>query len=120
MTREKQLQELKALTEMAFGAASSEAQRLTTRQAELKSMLADLRTEDAAVRQYLAENIHLRAAQIDVPWQAWLGRQLRALNEELAQVTVQRERQMRSLRQAFGKKEAAALLAAPRRTRQTD
>lgn len=111
MSKKDQMTELAALTDMVFAAASAETQKLAVRQTQLKSMLQALRADEAAGQQYLAEDVNLRMSQVDVLWQAWLGAQARVLNQELAQVSAQRERQLRNLRIAFGRKEAAARLA---------
>ncbi|WP_319825061.1 hypothetical protein [Thalassovita sp.] len=115
MKKQDQMKELAALTDMVFAATSAETQKLAARQTELKSALQVLRTDAAAGQQYLTEDVQLRMSQVDVLWQAWLGTQARVLNQELAQVSAQRARQMRDLRIAFGRKEAAAGLVGRKR-----
>lgn len=119
MTKQKQLNELVALTEMVFAARSREVQKLSRQQVDLRENLADLRRQAEGVEAEFAQDIVLRMTRTDILWQIWVGRQKSALNAELARVSVEKERRMQGMRLAFGKKDAAARLAKDGRPRQT-
>lgn len=111
MSYTKQLQDLKILTDMVFSARSAEAQAILARYAELRTQLEQLAVQESVAQDRFSEDIHLRLSRTDVLWQTWLGQQKKALNMELARVTVEKEQQMQAVRLAFGRKEVAAQLA---------
>ncbi|MDF1668140.1 MAG: hypothetical protein P1U83_00885 [Roseovarius sp.] len=100
--------ELAELTNILFQAEQSKMRQVVEQEAALRRDLAQL---DASREANLAlPTAKLRAVRqigADVQWQAWLGRTRADLNRRLALCLVQKERMMKALQQAHGRKLAA-------------
>ena len=93
-----------------FASSSAELQVLTSRQASLRAQIERLRQQDAEAAGEFEQDIQLRITRTDIAWQSWVGRQKAAINAELARVSVEKERRLKDVKQAFGKKAVSAEL----------
>ncbi|GEM_PF-893302 len=100
--------ELAVLTNMLFQAEQSKMRHVVEQEAALRRGLA--RLDASRVANLALPTAKMRAVRqigADVQWQAWLGRTRADLNRQLALCLVQKERMMKALRQAHGRKLAA-------------
>lgn len=102
--------------EMAAMRDILDAQVLTaqTKVAIIRRQEHDLRQQIARLREQrfdrpVADDPATRAAA-DVRWQGWIDTRLTALNTELAQIMVQKDREIAVLRRAFGRQQAMRAL----------
>ena len=92
---------MKQLVEVKYRREQESFSRLVEQEGRLRASLAQLDT-------YLAESrtstdTPQKAIGADVAWQAWIGRNKRALNMQLAQVLAVKERHIAQVRHAYGK-----------------
>lgn len=91
----KQLVELKYRREQeSFGRLLEQERRLRASLAQLDTYLFESQTSTDTPQ---------KAIGADVVWQAWIGRNKRALNMQLAQVLAVKERHIAQVRHAYGK-----------------
>ena len=95
LAKMKQLVEVKYRREQeSFGRLLEQEGRLRASLAQLDAYLAESRTNADTPQ---------KAIGADVVWQAWIGRNKRALNMQLAQVLAVKERHIAQVRLAYGK-----------------
>lgn len=95
------LAQMQQLVEIKYRREQESFGRLLQQESNLRASLAQLDT-------YMAESqsstdTPQKAIGADVVWQAWIGRNKRALNMQLAQVLAVKERHIAQVRYAYGK-----------------
>lgn len=110
MSKLRQLEELTRLTEMAFETRSAAVRKYALHERGLRDRFEQLQAQRKESLRVSAETLSQKLTGMDVIYQVWIGRQITAINSELAQVLAQKEAQLSDLRIAFGKKEVAAQL----------
>lgn len=110
MGKRSELEDLSRLAEMLFETRSAAVQRIAAKEKRLRDRFETLQAQRKESLHASVETLSQKLTGMDVLHQVWLGRQLTAINSELAQVLVQKEAHLRDLRTAFGKKEVAAQL----------
>ncbi|MGH1355013.1 MAG: hypothetical protein ACRBBS_08045 [Thalassovita sp.] len=110
MTKTKEMEELAELTGMVFSARSVEMQRLSAREQKLRDRYETLEKQRQTAQGQAEDVLSQRLTGLDVLYQMWVGRQMAAINTELAQVLAEKEMRLQNLRTAFGKKEVALQL----------
>ena len=108
--------DLGALVALTAAQRDRETARLGAVLAEerrLRAALARLDAQAKAARALPGTDLAgLRGIGADMAWQGWVARQRAALHAELALVRARKEQALPRLRAAFGRAEAAAMLAA--------
>ncbi len=110
MTKTKEMEELAELTGMVFSARSAEMLRLSAREQKLRDRYETLEKQRQTAQGQAEDVLSQRLTGLDVLYQMWVGRQMAAVNTELAQVLAEKEMRLQNLRTAFGKKEVALQL----------
>lgn len=103
------MQSITHLTDALYQAQLSKLQDVLTEEHSLRRALADLETGQKDVSQ-------MRQIGADIIWQGWLDRKRRDLQAELARCLVQKNRLMRHVQKAFGRKSAADQIQADARS----
>ncbi|MBC7131938.1 MAG: hypothetical protein H5U16_02385 [Roseovarius sp.] len=107
------LRALVALTAAKRDRETAQLREIQAEEARLRAALARLDAQAAEARVLPEAAIAgLREIGADLSWQGWVARQRAALNAELSLVLARREKALPPLRLAFGKAEAAEMLAA--------
>lgn len=107
------LRALVALTAAKRDRETAQLREIQAEEARLRAALARLDAQAAEARVLPEAAIAgLREIGADLSWQGWVARQRAALNAELSLVLARREKALPPLRRAFGKAEAAEMLAA--------
>lgn len=101
MSKLDDLTAMKQLTEIKYRREQESFGRLLMQENNLRASLAQLDS-------YMAESqsstdTPQKAIGADVVWQAWIGRNKRAINMQLAQVLAIKERHIAQVRAAYGK-----------------
>lgn len=107
------LDSLVQLTHAAFQAEQQRLKGIAQREAELRTELTQLdlhRHNGLALSDDRLDT--LRQVGADVLWQGWIGRTREEINRKLALVLAQKARHVQTLRQAFGRYDAALALRA--------
>lgn len=95
------LKEIKRLHKMKFQQRQKSLRDLLRREGVLRAELAKLDDQERLVNG--AAHNEMKSLGADVLWKAWVGRTKAHLNTELAQILVQREKQLKDVRKDFGK-----------------
>ncbi|MBI6629393.1 hypothetical protein [Pontibaca salina] len=102
----RKIAQLVDVTEAVYMAEYQKIQPILTREATLRSRLAQLQGQRNS-----AGNQQMRAVGADLVWQAWRERSMQELDMELAQVVARKLELLERVRKAFGRKEAVRQLA---------
>lgn len=114
-----QVRGLHDLTTLQLRAEEAKFAELKRREAEIRQVLADLKSERAGRMATVGQAPDLAfAAGADVRWLCWVDQRRSALNVELAQLLAVQDAMREALRRAFGRDQAAkALLDREEKTR---
>ncbi len=110
MTKAKKLEGLAELTGMVFAARSTVMQGLSAREQELRDRYETLDNLRRSAQVQVEDILSQRLTGLDVLYHVWVGRQMAAVNTELARVLAEKEMRLQELRTAFGRKEVASQL----------
>lgn len=105
--KKKQFRGLADLTQLRFAATEAKLSGILQREKALRAQLAMLHEDRHASAQ--AERVATEPAfraGADIRWHQWIEHRRAVLNQELAQTLAHRERQLKQVREAFGKNEA--------------
>ncbi|MEP1586268.1 MAG: hypothetical protein ABJR46_04470 [Tateyamaria sp.] len=105
------LDQLKTLSELKYQHSLRSVSYLLAREDKLRAEIARLRTLTRETQTQPPEQERIRMIGGDVIWLQWLGKTLRKLNMELAQILAQKESLIAQHRRAHGRKMAAERLA---------
>jgi len=104
------LNPLKQITEALYTTKLAEMQKIRAQEAEIRYALATLDSELAEETRASQNDMALRSLGADILWQGWVGRKRASLQMRLAQVLVQKEKSLKEMRKAFGKKDVVERL----------
>ncbi|RYG91467.1 hypothetical protein EU803_10270 [Loktanella sp. IMCC34160] len=106
-----QIRGLQHLTELQLRAEEAKFAELKLREAEIRRLLADLKSERAGRMAAVGQAPDLAfAAGADVRWLRWVDQRRSALNSELAQLLAAQDTMREALRRAFGRDQATKAL----------
>lgn len=108
MTKAADLDALVRVQQTALTAAQTRVAVIQRQEADLRAQIADLRARKLEV--HTRDDPATRAGA-DTRWQGWIASRLESLNNELAQVCAEKDRQIAVLRVAFGRDQAMRALA---------
>lgn len=95
---------LRHLTELQLRAEEAKFAELKLREAEIRRLLAELKSERAGRMAAVGQAPDLAfAAGADVRWLRWVDQRRSALNSELAQLLAAQDTMREALRRAFGR-----------------
>ncbi len=103
MKQEKQLLEIEKIFEVQYEKKQKEFRKLILQEAQLRSDIAELDSRHQESCKIDSARFEMRSIGADVAWNAWVGRQKTQLNIELAQVLAVKDRNLKQVREAFGK-----------------
>ncbi|MEP1962580.1 hypothetical protein [Tateyamaria sp.] len=104
------LDQLKTLSELKFQHSLRSVSYLLAREDKLRVEIARLRTLTRETQTQPPEQEKMRMIGGDVIWLQWLGKTLRQLNMELAQILAQKETLLAQHRRTHGRKMTAERL----------
>lgn len=111
------MQSITHLTDALYQAQLSKLQDVLTAEHSLRRALADLEIGQKDVSQMDSPGFgQMRQIGADIIWQGWVDRKRRDLQAELARCLVQKNRLMRHVQKAFGRKSAADQIQADARS----
>ncbi len=105
MNRDK-IAQMAAVTEAVYMNEFQKVQAILSREASLRSSLAQLRDQ-----RHAAGSRQMQAIGADLAWQTWRDRSVQQLNLELARVMARKLESLDRVRAAFGRREAVRQLA---------
>ena len=112
------MQSITPLTDALYQSQLAKLQDVLSEEQTLRRAIADLEAGQKAVSQMDTPSLgQMRQIGADIIWQGWLDRKRRELQTELARCLVQKNRLMRHVQTAFGRKSAADQLKADTRSK---
>lgn len=103
MTEIAQMQAILALLEIDYRERQKVFDQLLSREVHLRKVQAGLDLALAKKRKQASEDFGMRSTGLDIAHQAWIDRQKREINFELARLLASKENHRAIVRRAFGK-----------------
>lgn len=110
--KEKQLEALRRITTLKYDVCRAELGDLNAEEKRLRQALGQIEENQRQTAQQDSDDVVRQSLGADVVWQAWLDRQHRALQAEMAMLRARREPAMARLKHAFGRDQVADQLLA--------
>lgn len=103
MKLKKQLLDIEKIFEVQYEKKQREFRKLVLQETQLRSDLAELDSRYQESCEIGKSRFEMRSIGADIAWNVWVGRKKTQLNIELAQILSVKDRNLKQVREAFGK-----------------